>query len=55
MTIYAGVLASLTFAIGSPIKTWIENVIFLFITHPFDLGDKIVVEKTRKYIHRKRK
>jgi small-conductance mechanosensitive channel len=36
--------AGLLFAIGGIIKNLVESVIFLFATHPYDVGDRVVID-----------
>jgi len=44
------VWASTMFAISGIITTIVENIIFLFISHPFDVGDKIQVGSDVMYV-----
>jgi len=44
------VWASTMFAISGIITTIVENIIFLFISHPFDVGDKIQVGNDVMYV-----
>ncbi len=37
------------FAIGGTIKDLVENLIFLFITHPYDTGDRVDID-TESYV-----
>jgi small-conductance mechanosensitive channel len=39
-------LLAIAFAIGNTAKTLLESVIFLFVSHPFDIGDRIVFDGT---------
>ena len=40
ISIWAGTL----FAVGGLIKNLVENCIFLFLTHPYDVGDRVDVD-----------
>lgn len=40
----SGILVSVVFAIGNSLKRLCEAVLFLFVTHAFDVGDWIVVD-----------
>jgi small-conductance mechanosensitive channel len=40
-------MVALTFAVGNTIKGLVESVVFLFVTHPFDVGDKVRVDNER--------
>jgi len=44
------VWASTLFAVSGIITTVVENIIFLFISHPFDVGDKIQVGGDVMYV-----
>jgi len=44
------VWASTLFAVSGIITTIVENIIFLFISHPFDVGDKIQVGGDVMYV-----
>jgi small-conductance mechanosensitive channel len=44
------VWASTMFAVSGIITTVVENIIFLFISHPFDVGDKIQVGSDVMYV-----
>ncbi|KAJ3222419.1 hypothetical protein HK099_002322 [Clydaea vesicula] len=41
LSIWAGVL----FAISGSVQVLVQNLIFLFIIHPFDVGDRVEIEK----------
>lgn len=43
LTVSSFLLAT-AFAIGSSAKALLESIIFLFVTHPFDIGDRIVLK-----------
>lgn len=40
IAVWAGIL----FAIGGTVKTMVESCIFLFITHPYDVGDRVDID-----------
>ena len=40
----------LSFAIGGTIKNVLESIIFLFFSHPYDVGDKIVVDEKVMFV-----
>jgi len=44
------VWASTMFAVSGIITTVVENIIFLFISHPFDVGDKIQIGSDVMYV-----
>ena len=39
-------LVSFTFVFGNMFKTLFESVVFLFVVHPFDVGDMISIGTT---------
>jgi small-conductance mechanosensitive channel len=39
ISLWAGIL----FAIGDIVKNLVESVIFLFFTHPYDVGDRVII------------
>lgn len=43
---FGSMLLSFTFVFGNSIKTLFESVIFLFVVHPFDVGDMISIGTT---------
>ncbi|KAJ3126418.1 hypothetical protein HK098_007551 [Nowakowskiella sp. JEL0407] len=43
ISIWAGIL----FAVGGTVKNLLENIIFLFITHPYDVGDRVDIDSER--------
>ena len=43
---FGSILLSFTFVFGNSIKTLFESVIFLFVVHPFDVGDMISIGTT---------
>ena len=40
----------IVFAIGGTIKNLVESIIFLFITHPYDVGDKVEVNNVNYFV-----
>jgi small-conductance mechanosensitive channel len=36
-------ILALTFMVGNSAKNMFEGIIFLFITHPFDVGDRVFI------------
>ncbi|KAF9183328.1 hypothetical protein BGZ51_004088 [Haplosporangium sp. Z 767] len=43
-------LVALSFVFGNSLKTLFENIVFLFITHPYDSGDLCNIEGTDMYV-----
>ncbi|KAJ1557739.1 hypothetical protein HK096_005614, partial [Nowakowskiella sp. JEL0078] len=43
ISVWAGVL----FAVGGTVKNLLESIIFLFITHPYDVGDRVNIDSTK--------
>ncbi|KAF9307351.1 hypothetical protein BGZ74_005791 [Mortierella antarctica] len=43
-------LVALSFVFGNSLKTLFENIIFLFITHPYDSGDLCNIDGTDMYV-----
>jgi small-conductance mechanosensitive channel len=37
----------LAFALSATVKTVVENLIFLFITHPYDVGDRVDIDNEK--------
>ncbi|KAJ8662389.1 hypothetical protein O0I10_002083 [Lichtheimia ornata] len=44
-------LLALTFVFGDTCKNTFENVIFLFVTHPYDAGDYLLIDDTFLLVH----
>jgi small-conductance mechanosensitive channel len=42
----SSVVVAGTFAFGNSVKTLFESILFLFATHPFDIGDNVIIEET---------
>ncbi|KAF9538316.1 hypothetical protein EC957_006936 [Mortierella hygrophila] len=43
-------LVALSFVFGNSVKTLFENIVFLFITHPYDSGDLVSIEGSDMYV-----
>ncbi|KAG0243679.1 hypothetical protein BGW41_001552 [Actinomortierella wolfii] len=43
-------LLALSFVFGNSVKTLFENIVFLFITHPYDSGDLCNIDGTDMYV-----
>ncbi|KAG0286981.1 hypothetical protein BGZ97_007248 [Linnemannia gamsii] len=43
-------LVALSFVFGNSLKILFENIVFLFITHPYDSGDLVSIEGTDMYV-----
>ncbi|KAG0205148.1 hypothetical protein BGX28_003189 [Mortierella sp. GBA30] len=43
-------LVALSFVFGNSVKTLFENIVFLFITHPYDSGDLCNIDGTDMYV-----
>ncbi|KAL1924302.1 uncharacterized protein VTP21DRAFT_7337 [Calcarisporiella thermophila] len=43
-------LLALSFVFGQTAKEWFESVIFVFVTHPFDAGDRIFLNGTHMVV-----
>ena len=56
LTSLVSVLVSLAFVIGNSAKSGFESIIFLFVVHPFDVGDRVLVrleaEKENLIVHK---
>eukprot|EP01135_Chromosphaera_perkinsii_P002281 Nk52_evm67s221 gene=Nk52_evmTU67s221 len=46
----AGIIAAFAFAFGESIKEVYENTIFIFVVHPFDIGDRITLPEGNSYV-----
>ncbi|KAJ3384347.1 hypothetical protein HDU92_003620 [Lobulomyces angularis] len=44
LTVAISLWAGLLFALGGTVKNLVEAIIFLFLTHPYDVGDRIDIE-----------
>ncbi|KAF9920072.1 hypothetical protein FBU30_010138 [Linnemannia zychae] len=43
-------LVALSFVFGNSLKVLFENIVFLFITHPYDSGDLVSIDGTDMYV-----
>ncbi|KAF9952510.1 hypothetical protein BGZ70_000585 [Mortierella alpina] len=43
-------LVALSFVFGNSLKILFENIVFLFITHPYDSGDLVCIEGIEMYV-----
>ena len=41
---FSSIVLAFAFMFGNSVKTVYESIIYLFVVHPFDVGDKIVVD-----------
>ena len=41
---FSSIVLAFAFVFGNSVKTLYESIIYLFVVHPFDVGDKIIVE-----------
>ena len=42
--LFSSIVLAFAFMFGNSVKTVYESVIYLFVVHPFDVGDKIIVD-----------
>ena len=49
---FSSIILAFTFIVGSSIRTAYENMIFLFIVHPFDVGDILMIEGESHVVHK---
>lgn len=49
---FSSIILAFTFVIGSSLRTAFENVMFLFIVHPYDVGDQLVIENESFVVHK---
>lgn len=40
---FGTIFISLTFVFGNPMAEIFESIVFVFVTHPFDIGDKVII------------
>jgi small-conductance mechanosensitive channel len=45
LTTLSSFLLAVAFAVGSSAKALLESIIFIFGRHPFDIGDRVVIDK----------
>ncbi|KAJ3202134.1 hypothetical protein HK099_001980, partial [Clydaea vesicula] len=50
LTVAISLWAGLLFALGGTIKNLFESMIFLFVTHPYDVGDKVEIEGIQYFV-----
>ncbi|KAF9365520.1 hypothetical protein BGX34_009663 [Mortierella sp. NVP85] len=43
-------LVALSFVFGNSLKILFENIVFLFVTHPYDSGDLVCIDNTDMYV-----
>lgn len=43
-------LLAITFMIGNSAKTVFEGIVFLFITHPYDVGDRVFIDGQNLFV-----
>jgi small-conductance mechanosensitive channel len=43
MSAFIALWVGIVFAVGGTVKNLLESCIFLFATHPYDIGDKVVI------------
>ncbi|CEM21676.1 unnamed protein product [Vitrella brassicaformis CCMP3155] len=41
---FASISAGVAFALGNSIKNFVDSLVFVFIQHPFDIGDRVSVD-----------
>ena len=41
---FSSIVLAFAFMFGNSVKTVYESIIYLFVVHPFDVGDKIIVD-----------
>ncbi|KAJ3252629.1 hypothetical protein HK103_001378 [Boothiomyces macroporosus] len=41
---FTSIIIALSFVFGTQAKTTFESIIFLFVTHPYDIGDRVVIK-----------
>ncbi|CEM02556.1 unnamed protein product [Vitrella brassicaformis CCMP3155] len=41
---FASIFAGVAFALGNSIKNFVDSLVFVFIQHPFDIGDRVSVD-----------
>lgn len=43
---FSSIVLAFAFVFGNSVRTVYESIIYLFVVHPFDVGDKIIVDST---------
>ncbi|KAJ3268423.1 hypothetical protein HDV01_000760 [Terramyces sp. JEL0728] len=41
---FTSIIIALSFIFGTQAKTTFESIIFLFVTHPYDIGDRVMID-----------
>lgn len=41
---FSSIVLAFAFMFGNSVRTVYESIIYLFVVHPFDVGDKIIVD-----------
>lgn len=49
---FSSIILAFTFVVGSSIRTAYENMMFLFIVHPYDVGDILLIEGESHVVHK---
>lgn len=49
---FSSIALAFTFIFGGSIKTAYENVMFLFMVHPFDVGDRLIIDDATYTVHK---
>ncbi|CAO3565991.1 unnamed protein product [Mortierella alpina] len=50
MVPFGSFLIAISFVFGNSLKTLFENIVFLFITHPYDSGDLVSIDAIDMYV-----
>ncbi|KAF9949496.1 hypothetical protein BGZ72_008750 [Mortierella alpina] len=50
MVPFGSALIAISFVFGNSLKTLFENIVFLFITHPYDSGDLVSIDNIDMYV-----
>ncbi|KAJ3391079.1 hypothetical protein HDU92_000145 [Lobulomyces angularis] len=50
LTVAVSLWAGLAFALGGTIKNVLESMIFLFLTHPYDVGDRVEIDGEQFFV-----
>ena len=48
---FSSIVLAFAFMFGNSVKTVYESIIYLFVVHPFDVGDKIIVDSISSKVH----
>ena len=49
---FTSVILAFTFVFGQSVRTAYENVVFLFMVHPFDVGDRLLIDGETHTVHK---